>query len=49
MGSVNGKYGLIKNIEKYGLNQVGSVDGNIFAYINSKRKYIGSISDLGKF
>ena len=34
--------------EKYGLKQVGSVDGNIFAYINNKRKYIRSVSDLGK-
>ena len=34
--------------EKYGLKQVGSVDGNIFAYVNNKRKYIRSISDLRK-
>ena len=34
--------------EKYGLKQVGSVDENIFAYINNKRKYIRLISDLGK-
>ena len=34
--------------EKYGLKQVGSVDGNIFAYISNKRKYMRSILDLGK-